>query len=125
MKKLIAVLSPLVLIFSGCAADGTLATSSNNPTQQLGLTAIKVAINAKCVTEVNNLPTWKKASKVMTPQQQQSIQSEICGCVSEKAPQSVNAVDLATAAFDPQARTTIVSKAFDKTINTCISEVTK
>ena len=55
----------------------------------------------------------------------QNIQSEICGCVSEKAPQSVTAVDLATAAIDPAARNTIVTNAVTKTINACVAEAVK
>lgn len=45
--------------------------------------------------------------------------------MSEKAPQSVSAVDLATAALDPQARATIVSNAVTKTINACVAEAMK
>lgn len=37
----------------------------------------------------------------MTAEKQQGIESDICSCVSDKAPQSVTAVDLATAALDP------------------------
>lgn len=91
-------------------------------TQQLGGVALKIAINAKCTTELNNLPAWKTATKVMTADQKNNVQSEICGCVSEKAPQSVSTVDLATAALDPQARATIVSNVVTKTINACVAE---
>ena len=58
----------------------------------------------------------------MTADQKNNVQSEICGCVSEKAPQSVSTVDLATAALDPQARATIVSNVVTKTINACVAE---
>jgi len=94
-------------------------------TQQLGNTALKIAINAKCTTELNNTAAWQTATKLMTATQKQNIQSEICGCVSEKAPQSVTAVDLATAAIDPAARNTIVTNAVTKTINACVAEAVK
>lgn len=123
MKKLIAVLAPIALVLSACAT-GTTGTGMNasNTTQQLGSAALKIAINAKCTTELNNLPAWQTATKLMTADQKTNIQTEICGCVSEKAPQSVNAVDLATAAIDPAARATIVTNVVTKTINACIAE---
>ncbi|MGE8562048.1 MAG: hypothetical protein ACN6NJ_14070 [Acinetobacter sp.] len=128
MKKLIAVLAPLTLVLTACVSTtgtttGTTgATGTQSATQQLGSAAIKIAINAKCTTELNNIAAWQTATKLMTATQKQNIQSEICGCVSEKAPQSVTAVDLATAAIDPAARNTIVSNAVTKTINACVAE---
>lgn len=128
MKKLLAAMAPLALVLSACTATGTStgtassAGTAQSATQQLGMTAIKIAINAKCTTELNTLPAWKTATKLMTSTQQQNIQSEICGCVSEKAPESVTAVDLATAALDPNARATIVSNVVSKTINACVQE---
>ena len=123
MKKLIALLAPLAVVLSACAT-GTTGTSSTagTTTQQLGVAALKIGINAKCTTELNNLPAWQTATKLMTTEQKTNIQTEICGCVSEKAPQSVTAVDLATAAIDPAARATIISNAVTKTINACVAE---
>ena len=128
MKKLLAVLAPIALALSACTTTtGTTTGTTTAPTatQQLGMTAIKIAINAKCVTELNNIPAWHTATRVMTPTQKQNVQAEICGCVSEKAPQSVTAVDLATAAIDPAARNTIVTNAVTKTINACVAEAVK
>ena len=128
MKKLLAVLAPIALALSACTTTtGTTTGTTTAPTatQQLGMTAIKIAINAKCVTELNNIPAWHTATRVMTTTQKQNVQAEICGCVSEKAPQNVTAVDLATAAIDPAARATIVSKAVSRTINACVAEAVR
>lgn len=127
MKKLIAVLVPPTLALTACVSTNTTTgtTSMQSTTQQLGNTALKIAINAKCTTELNNTAAWQTATKLMTATQKQNIQSEICGCVSEKAPQSVTAVDLATAAIDPAARNTIVTNAVTKTINACVAEAVK
>jgi len=102
VKKMIAVLAPLALILSACTTTD-MATTNNTATttQQLGTAALKIAINAKCTTELNNLPAWKTATRFMTADQKTDIQTEICGCVSEKAPQNITAVDVATAAIDP------------------------
>ena len=125
MKKLIAVLAPLALVLSACTTTDSTGSASPSMTQTLGSAALKIAINAKCTTELNNLPAWKTATVLMTDTQKTNIQSEICGCVSEKAPQSVTAVDLATAAIDPAARATIVSNAVSKTINACVAEAVR
>lgn len=125
MKKLLAVLAPIALVLSACTTTTGTTTSAPTATQQLGMAAIKIAINAKCVTELNNIPAWHTATRVMTPNQKQNIQAEICGCVSEKAPQNVTAVDLATAAIDPAARATIVSNAVSRTINACVAEAVR
>ena len=124
VKKLIAVLAPLALVLTACATGttGTTGSTATTTTQQLGSAALKIAINAKCTTELNNLAAWQTATKLMTTEQKTNVQSEICGCVSEKAPQSVTAVDLATAAIDPAARATIVSNVVTKTINACVAE---
>ncbi|ENW29255.1 hypothetical protein F924_00818 [Acinetobacter lwoffii ATCC 9957 = CIP 70.31] len=115
-----AALAPLTLVLSACATTGSPETQTT--TQQLGGAALKIAINAKCTTELNNIPAWQTATRLMTTTQKQNIQTEICGCVSEKAPQSVTAVDLATAAIDPAARATIVGNVVAKTINACVAE---
>ncbi|EPL8602999.1 hypothetical protein N1J14_003787 [Acinetobacter baumannii] len=44
------------------------------------------------------------------------------GCVSEKAPNSVTAVELAAAALDVNARATIVNQVVSKTVNACVAE---
>ncbi|MBC6675014.1 hypothetical protein JW980_05420 [Acinetobacter johnsonii] len=121
MKKCVAMLAPLALVLSACTTTGTPSTAETT-TQQLGTAALKIAINAKCTTELNNLPAWKTATKLMTVDQKADIQTEICGCVSDKAPQNITAVDVATAAIDPAARTTIISNAVTKTINACVAE---
>lgn len=109
MKKRVVFLASIALALTACATNDPTGAAAASTTQQLGGVALKIAINAKCTTELNNLPAWKTATKVMTADQKNNVQSEICGCVSEKAPQSVSTVDLATAALDPQARATIVS----------------
>lgn len=122
MKKLLALIAPCTLLLSACATDGTATSNPSGSAQQLGVAAVKIAVNAKCTTELNNIQAWKTATKLMTEEQKQDIQTEICGCVSDKAPQSVTAVDLATAALDPAARATLATNVVTKTINACVAE---
>ena len=114
-------MAPVILVLTACATTETTNTTATT-TQQVGMAAMKIAINAKCTTELNNTPAWKAATQQMTAEQKQSIQTDICGCVSDKAPQNVTTVDLATAAIDPAARATIVNNIVTKTIQTCVSE---
>ena len=125
MNKLFAAVALISLGLTACVTTDSTGTAASTTTQQLGMVAMKVAINAKCTTELNSLPAWKTATRVMTDEQKTNVQGQICGCVSEKAPQSVTAVDLATAAIDPQARATIVSNIVTKTINECVAEAIK
>lgn len=89
------------------------------------MAALKIAVNAKCLNEINTLPAWKTATRYMTADQRDNIQTNVCGCVSDKAPNSVTAVELATAAIDPSARATIVNQVVSQTVNACVAETLK
>ena len=121
MKKSLFGLTAFVLLLTGCATDGSMNTATNT-TEQLGMTALKIAVNNKCMNEINTIPAWQTASKLMTADQKQDIQTEICGCVSEKEPYSVTAADLANATFDPNARAAMVGQVVSKTVTACVNE---
>ncbi|MFW1953082.1 hypothetical protein [Acinetobacter beijerinckii] len=121
MKKLLFVV-PMLLALNACVAPNA-NNSAATTSQQLGMAALKVAVNAKCINEINTLPAWKTATRLMTVEQRETIQTNVCGCVSEKAPNSVTAVELATAAIDPTARATIVNQVVSETVNACVAEV--
>ena len=123
MKKLLFIV-PMLFALNGCVAPNTNNTAATT-SQQLGVTALKIAVNAKCINEIHTLPVWKTATRLMTSEQRENIQTNVCGCVSEKAPNSVTTIELATAAIDPAARNTIVTNAVTKTINACVAEAVK
>ncbi|MGP1790945.1 hypothetical protein ACS260_12920 [Acinetobacter baumannii] len=55
MKKLMLAVAPVVLALTACATTtgtGTGGASAQTTTQQLGVAALKVAVNAKCITEI-------------------------------------------------------------------------
>lgn len=114
----------MLLALNGCVAPNT-NNSTATTSQQLGMAALKIAVNAKCINEINTLPAWKTATRLMTSEQRENIQTNVCGCVSEKAPNSVTTVELATAAIDPTARATIVNQVVSETVNACVAEVLK
>lgn len=129
MKKLLAVLAPFALALTACATtDGTTATgqtSAATGAQQLAMAAVKVGVQAKCVTEVENNSYWKTASQLLTQTQKQELQTEVCGCVGEKATTSVTATDLVIAAMDKTSQANLATKIVTNTLNACVVETLK
>ena len=122
MNKLLLAL-PAALLLNGCVVSNP--QSPAGTAQQLGVVGLKIAVNAKCLNEINTVPAWKNATRYMTAAQRDNIQTNVCGCVSEKAPSSVTAVELATAAIDPTARATIANQVVSQTVNACVAEALK
>lgn len=122
MKKslILAVLasSALTACTTGTVSSTEIANGMNTVTN-VGVGVFKYAADQKCRTEIQNHQAWKSASVVMTSEQQSTVLTNVCGCVSEKAPQSVTAVELGQAAVDSNARTKIVANAVAKTLNVC------
>lgn len=117
------------LALGGCAsttgtgvmdANSTIGTANN-----VGMAIFKAAVNQQCQTQLQNNQYWRLGSVLMTSEKQAQVASNVCGCVSEKAPQSVTIVDLTTAAVDPTARNVIVARAVSNTLQQCVGEFVK
>ncbi len=132
MKKIFGAAILAAVAMTGCATStgttgatttaGDAAAIGVGTATNVGMAIFQQAVDAKCRTELNNQTIYKTATLVLTSDQKTALENNICGCVSEKAPQNVTAVDLATAAIDPVARTTIVGNVVAKTINACVAE---
>ncbi|MGE8541779.1 hypothetical protein [Acinetobacter sp. ANC 3813] len=127
MKKLAAVLAPLTLVLSACAATGTTGTAPSTATtsNSLAMMAVKVGVQATCVTELNNNTYWKTGSKLLTETQKSELQTEVCSCVGEKATTSVTATDLVVAAMDKTSQANLAAKIVTNTLNACVVETLK
>ena len=129
MKKLVAVLAPLSLVLTACAATGTTggagSTSGATSTNSLAMMAVKVGVQAKCVTELNNNSYWKTGSKLLTETQKSELQTEVCSCVGEKATTSVTPTDLVVAAMDKTSQSNLAAKIVTNTLNACVIETLK
>ena len=101
-------------------ANNTIGTANN-----VGMAIFKAAVNQQCQTQLQNNQYWRLGSVLMTSDKQAEVASNVCGCVSEKAPQSVTIVDLTTAAVDPTARNVIVARAVSNTLQQCVGEFVK
>lgn len=121
------ILYPMTLItavaLTGCAAPtGTTSTGNTTPTgtaADIGMSIFKTAVDNQCRATLQNQQLWQIASVGMTTQQEEALQSRICGCVSEQAPKQVSLVDMANAAVDPQYRNQLVTKVVVNSIQTC------
>nr|WP_312534571.1 hypothetical protein [Moraxella sp. CTOTU47618] len=101
-------------------ANNTIGTANN-----VGMAIFKAAVNQQCQTQLQNNQYWRLGSVLMTSEKQAEVASNVCSCVSEKAPQSVTIVDLTTAAVDPTARNVIVARAVSNTLQQCVGEFVK
>ena len=124
-----AALIGSAIALGGCAsttgtgvmdANSTIGTANN-----VGMAIFKAAVNQQCQTQLQNNQYWRLGSVLMTSDKQAEVASNVCSCVSEKAPQSVTIVDLTTAAVDPTARNVIVARAVSNTLQQCVGEFVK
>lgn len=63
---------------------------------------------------------WRIGTKLMPSKQKKKIQSEVCGCVTQKVPQST-----ATAILNSNSYNSMVVNAVTQTINLCVVEALK
>lgn len=126
MKKLLVLLAPLTLALSACVSTtGTTGGTTANATNNLAMMAVRVGIEAKCVTELNNNAYWKTASRVLNDAKKQELQTEVCSCVGDKATTSITTTDLVIAAMDKTTQANLASKIVAQTLNTCVIETFK
>lgn len=124
MKKLIAALVPMAFALTACMTTDTTGTNTSTGTTSLGgglaMTAIKIGVQAKCATEINNNAYWKTGSKLLTAEQSTQLQTEVCSCVADKATSTVTAADLVTAALDKTTQATLATKVVANSLNACV-----
>ncbi len=123
MKLLFVLTIPVVLALSACTFTPNNSTTTGS--QQLGMAAFKVAVNARCYNDLNKVSAWNSATRILNTAQKQALQTEVCACVADKAPTATNTLEVTTAALDPQARNSIATQIVSRTVNACIAEVTK
>ncbi|KAA8735359.1 hypothetical protein F4V57_00720 [Acinetobacter qingfengensis] len=131
MKKiLMMVVASTTLALTACATSTGTGTT-NSGTNSIGTAAtiggniFKAAVDSQCRTELQSNNAFRVVALTMTAEQQEALETKVCGCVSEKAPQNVTAVELAQAAMDPNARAQIVTNTVAKTLSACYSEFVK
>ena len=130
MKKLVLSTTMLAaLALTGCASTGTGATSNSGnaigTANEIGMNVFRAAIDNQCRSQIEKQNAWRIASVAMTETQQETIKSNVCGCVSEQAPQQVSFVELGNAAIDPSYRTQLVTRVVAKSLQSCYASFMK
>ena len=126
MKKIV-VSAVLALTLAACA-DGTMGTGGINTSttgSSLGKSLIQSYARNQCSVELNQRQEWRLMALAVSASKQEQWEEQICGCVSEEAPNNVSAVELIQAATDPAARTSIVANAVTKTVTACFNRLVK
>ncbi len=122
MKKLLVSTAMLMtLALTGCATTDATTASSNaiGTANTIGMNVLKVAIDNQCRSQIESQNAWRIASVAMTEAQQETVKSNVCGCVSEQAPQQVTIVELGNAAIDSSYRTQLVTRVVAKSLQSC------
>lgn len=121
MKKLLLI-PAFAVALSGCA---TTSTDSGATTVGFGKTLLKVAVDTKCRTELNNNSIWNAAKIVLSSAQQEQIQSNVCTCVSDYAVDNVSVNQLAAAAIDETTRAQLIGNLVTDSLTQCYSQALK
>ena len=137
MKKLM-VSAVLALTLAACAGGnggsdlgGILGggTSTNNGSggaaTAIGKSLIQNYAHNQCSVELNKRQEWRLVALAVSAEKQQQWEDQICGCVSEEAPNSVTVTDLVQAATNESARASIVGNAVTKTVTSCLNRFVK
>ncbi|PIE47424.1 MAG: hypothetical protein CSA42_03210 [Gammaproteobacteria bacterium] len=125
MKKLILI-PAFAMALTACATGNNADPNATiNTGYNLGKTAFRIAVNNKCQTELNKNKIWNIAKKGLTTTKQNQIQSNVCGCVSQKASEEVTIDQLTMAAIDTNARGVLVADMVTHSLNKCYKEFVK
>ncbi|MDO5650968.1 MAG: hypothetical protein Q4G13_02385 [Moraxella sp.] len=125
MKKF-AIIAGVALMMAGCAGTtGTTTNTTASTANTVAMNVFKTAVDNQCRAELNNHNSYKLITSVMGSEQKTTLENKVCGCVSEKAPESVTLTELGQAAISSSARTQVVGTAVAKTLTACVSEFTK
>lgn len=130
MKKLLvstAMLATLALASCTSAGTGTTTGTGTNTAittaSDIGMNVFKSAVDTQCRTEIEKQNAWRVASVAMTDAQQETVKTNVCGCVSEQAPQQVTIVELGNAAIDSSYRTELVANVVAKSLQSCYTSL--
>ena len=135
MKSLI-ISAVTALTLAACAGGngggdlgGLLGGGTSNGTggaaTSIGKSLIQNYAHNQCSVELNKRQEWRLVALAVSAEKQQQWEDQICGCVSEEAPNSVTVTDLVQAATNQSARNTIVASAVTKTVTSCLNRFVK
>ena len=135
MKSLI-ISAVTALTLAACAGGngggdlgGLLGGGTSNGTggaaTSIGKSLIQNYAHNQCSVELNKRQEWRLVALAVSAEKQQQWEDQLCGCVSEEAPNSVTVTDLVQAATNESARASIVGNAVTKTVTSCLNRFVK
>lgn len=127
-KRFASTILLATFALAGCTTTGGVNNNAGNAigtANEIGMNVFKAAIDNQCRSQIEKQNTWRIASVAMTEAQQEAVKSNVCGCVSEQAPQQVTLVELGNAAIDSQYRTQLVARVVAKSLQSCYASFTK
>ena len=135
MKSLI-ISAVTALTLAACAGGngggdlgGLLGGGTSNGTggaaTSIGKSLIQNYAHNQCSVELNKRQEWRLVALAVSAEKQQQWEDQICGCVSEEAPNSVTVTDLVQAATNESARASIVGNAVTNTVTSCLNRFVK
>lgn len=125
MKKLLLGMILGAGLLTGCATTGTNDTTSvgTSVLADVGSTLFTQTVDATCRNQLNAQNIYKTATALMTAEQKQALENNVCGCVASEAPNSVSVSEMGQAVIDSSARTKVVTKAVTQTLGTCVQKM--
>lgn len=126
-KRLMSTAMLAALALAGCTT--TTGTTTNTGTaigtaNSIGMNVFKAAINTQCRSELESNTAWRLARAAMTAETETAVQTSICNCVTEQAPQQITVVDMTNAAIDSTYRKQLVTKVVAKSLTSCYTSFT-
>ena len=111
----------------GLLGGGTTSSNGSNggAATAIGKSLIQNYAHNQCSVELNKRQEWRLMALAVSAEKQQQWEDQICGCVSEEAPNSVTVTDLVQAATNESARASIVGNAVTKTVTSCLNRFVK
>ena len=108
----------------GLLGGGT-SNGTGGAATSIGKSLIQNYAHNQCSVELNKRQEWRLVALAVSAEKQQQWEDQICGCVSEEAPNSVTVTDLVQAATNESARASIVGNAVTKTVTSCLNHFVK
>lgn len=128
MKKLfISTIILTTFALAGCETMGANTNTGNSigSATDIGMNVFKAAVDNQCRVQIEKQNAWRIVSVAMTAQQKEAVQSKVCSCVSEQAPQQVTIVELGNAAIDASYRAQLVTRVVAKSLQSCYGSIVK
>lgn len=123
LKKSIFI-SLLSIYLTACSSSTEDANSSDLSTiaVQMGKKALMQTIEQQCQSYLQELPAYEMMTSVLSEQQVDNLENNMCSCIARKAPENLSFTEIANAAVDETERHDLAQKVIINTLTSCGQE---